>query len=131
MAILGDLAGPKIRIGALPGVVDLDAVGQVVIAPEASAHGDELPTTYADLAMDVTAGNRILLDDGLMELRVDAVVGDHVDRIRRILVGGQAVILRRRVAVLHACDRQRDGGGIGIAAVSRLVDETVGAAVVG
>ena len=78
MAVLGDLAGPKIRIGALAQPVDLDAVREVVIAPEGDAHGAELPTTYRDLARDVAPGNRILLDDGLMELRVDAVDGDRV-----------------------------------------------------
>jgi pyruvate kinase len=70
LAILADLAGPKIRIGALPEPVLLVEKAEVVLAPEAVARPGELPTTYPDLAGDVAAGNRILLDDGLMELRV-------------------------------------------------------------
>jgi pyruvate kinase len=70
LAILADLAGPKIRIGALPAPVNLTDKGTVVLAPEEIATGEELPTTYAPLADDVQPGNRILLDDGLMELRV-------------------------------------------------------------
>ena len=70
MAILADLAGPKIRIGALPEPVTLEEKAEVVLAPEAVARPGELPTTYPDLAGDVAPGNRILLDDGLMELRV-------------------------------------------------------------
>jgi pyruvate kinase len=78
MAVLADLAGPKIRIGALLEPVRLGDKHTVVLAPEAVASGDELPTTYPQLASDVTAGNRILLDDGLMELRVTAVKGERV-----------------------------------------------------
>ena len=73
MAVLADLAGPKIRIGALRAPVALGDKHEVVLAPEGIARGDELPTTYADLAADVRAGNRILLDDGNMELRVREV----------------------------------------------------------
>src|SRR5690606_21095283 len=65
MAVLADLAGPKIRIGALPAPVPLEEEQVVVIAPEAEATGDELPTTYDGLALDVYRGARILLDDGL------------------------------------------------------------------
>ncbi|HSJ14091.1 MAG TPA: pyruvate kinase [Longimicrobiales bacterium] len=78
IAVLADLAGPKIRIGALPAPVDLGDKSTVVIAPEGEHRGDELPTTYHDLARDVRPGDRILLDDGLMELRVDTVRGARV-----------------------------------------------------
>jgi pyruvate kinase len=73
MAVLGDLAGPKIRIGGLAAPVKLLDHARVTLAPEAVAAADELPTTYAGLADDVAPGNRILLDDGLMELRVREV----------------------------------------------------------
>jgi pyruvate kinase len=70
MAILADLGGPKIRIGSLPEPVNLGDRNTVVLAPEAIATGAEIPTVYAGLADDVQPGNRVLLDDGLMELRV-------------------------------------------------------------
>jgi len=73
IAILADLAGPKIRIGKLAEPVPLVDGSIVVLAPEASARPGELPTTYANLAYDVSPGDRILLDDGILELRVDAV----------------------------------------------------------
>ncbi len=78
IAVLADLGGPKIRIGALPDAVLLSEKDGVVLAPEESAKDGELPTTYADLARDVKPGNRILLDDGLMELHVADVRGDRV-----------------------------------------------------
>jgi pyruvate kinase len=70
IAILADLGGPKIRIGALPEPINLADRNTVVLAPEQVASGDEIPTLYANLADDVQPGNRVLLDDGLMELRV-------------------------------------------------------------
>jgi pyruvate kinase len=73
MAILADLAGPKIRIGALAEPVLLVERTHVTLAPEEVAQTGELPTTYARLADDVSTGNRILLDDGLLELRVVSV----------------------------------------------------------
>ena len=78
LAVLADLAGPKIRIGALPEPVQLRDKHQVTLVPEGTEQGDQLPTTYPLLAQDVRRGNRVLLDDGLMELRVTDVKGDAV-----------------------------------------------------
>ncbi|MGH7575379.1 MAG: pyruvate kinase, partial [Longimicrobiales bacterium] len=78
MAVLADLAGPKIRIGGLPEPVTLDERGEVVLAPEGIAGADELPTTYPGLAQDIEPGSRILLDDGLMELRVLSIEAPRV-----------------------------------------------------
>ena len=86
VAVLADLAGPKIRIGALPAPVLLEDGQEVVIAPESVAVPPELPTTYDALARDVAAGDRILLDDGIMELVVEVV---HLPRVHaRVLRGG-------------------------------------------
>ena len=78
VAVLVDLAGPKIRIGALSAPVELHAGDAVTLAPEAAATGSELPHTFPPLATDVTPGNRILLDDGLLELRVECGEGERV-----------------------------------------------------
>ncbi len=86
MAILTDLGGPKIRIGALAAPIQLQDDADVVLAPEGDARGEEIPQAYAGLARDVVAGNRILLDDGLLELRVAGVDGDRVHA--RVVRGG-------------------------------------------
>ncbi|HEX6559918.1 MAG TPA: pyruvate kinase [Longimicrobiales bacterium] len=86
LAVLADLGGPKIRIGALPEPIQLRDKATIIVAPEETAAADELPTVYADLARDVVPGNRILLDDGLMELRVTDVKGDRVHC--RVVRGG-------------------------------------------
>ncbi|HUF14162.1 MAG TPA: pyruvate kinase [Longimicrobiales bacterium] len=79
IAVLADLAGPKIRIGDLAMPIELIDGTIVVLAPEDEAEGDEIPTTYEQLAGDVAAGNRILLDDGLMELVVRSTDGGKVE----------------------------------------------------
>jgi len=77
-AILVDLQGPRIRVGDLPVPRHLEAGEEVTFAPEDVAAPDEIPTTYARLAGDVSVGNRILLDDGLLAVDVTAVQGDRV-----------------------------------------------------
>jgi pyruvate kinase len=90
LAILADLAGPKIRIGDLVEPVNLTDGKVVVLAPEAIATNSEIPTTYASLADDVVPGNRVLLDDGIMELSVVDVQHPRVHC--RVVRGG---LLRR------------------------------------
>ncbi len=86
MAVLTDLAGPKIRIGALPAPLPLREDAEVVLAPEGTETGSEIPQAYPGLADDVVAGNRILLDDGAMELVVTRVEGGRVHA--RVVRGG-------------------------------------------
>jgi pyruvate kinase len=76
IGILTDLQGPKIRTGALAGggTVTLRA-GQEFIITTAKVLGDStrVSTTFHPLAKEVKAGDRILLSDGLIELRVKKV----------------------------------------------------------
>ncbi len=72
-AILFDLQGPRIRVGALPEPVRLESGERVVFAPEEEAGTGEIPTTYEGLANDLRLGARILLDDGLLDLEVTGI----------------------------------------------------------
>jgi len=76
IAILADLQGPKIRTGALAGggPVMLRA-GQQFVITTAKVLGDStrVSTTFAPLPREVHRGDRILLSDGLIELRVQQV----------------------------------------------------------
>ncbi len=86
-AILVDLQGPRIRVGDLAEPMGLTTGQPVVFAPEDQAGPGEIPTTYRELAEDVRAGTRILLDDGLIAIDVTSVVGDRVHGAVRY--GGQ------------------------------------------
>ena len=80
-ALLLDLQGPRIRIGALPQPVRLDPGQRVVFAPEDQTRSGEIPTTYEDLSKDVRVGARILLDDGLISLEVRGIRQERVEAV--------------------------------------------------
>ena len=88
VSIVMDLQGPKIRIGDLKTPsVDLKAGAKVTIRTR-PVIGDPqtLSTTYQHLPKDVKVGNRILLDDGKIELKVIGV--DSQDVQLRVVTGG-------------------------------------------
>ncbi|MCE2805052.1 MAG: pyruvate kinase [Gemmataceae bacterium] len=80
VTLLGDLCGPKIRVGHFAGGEMTLVSGQKVTVTTRDVPGGDglIPSQYAALANDVRAGNRILLDDGLLELRVERVEGTEV-----------------------------------------------------
>ncbi len=85
-AILVDLHGPRIRVGALPAPITLSAGERIVFAPAGEAEAGEIPTTYPELADDLHAGARILLDDGLLAADVIETIGRKV--VARVRYGG-------------------------------------------
>ena len=87
VAILGDLQGPRIRIGDLEVPRQLEPGADVTFCPEDLASGSELPVTYEALANDVHVGDRILVDDGLIELVVLDVKAPRV--AARVVHGGE------------------------------------------
>jgi pyruvate kinase len=81
LCILGDLQGPKIRTGLLKDhqPVLLKAGHKLTITPRDMPGTPTLVgTTFKTLAENVEQGSRILLSDGLIELRVHEIVGDDV-----------------------------------------------------
>lgn len=83
IGILADLQGPKIRVG----VVDMELIPgkEVILACDEAAEG-EIPVQYRDLYKDVKAGDQLLLDDGLLELKLIEVKGEKI--IAEVVVGG-------------------------------------------
>jgi hypothetical protein len=86
IGILVDLHGPRIRVGKLPEAITLTPGQLVTFVPEGTEQGEEIPTTYPELAGDVTVGSFILLDDGLLSVEVVGVHGDRVEG--RVRYGG-------------------------------------------
>lgn len=96
VTILQDLQGPKLRVGKLPEEgVQLKAGQQVTLThvnvsstPEkVSGNNLIIPLDVPNLARGVAPGNRILLDDGHLELEVLRVEEDAV--ITRVVLGGK------------------------------------------
>jgi pyruvate kinase len=84
--VLVDLQGPKIRVGSLAASIDLVPGSKVVLAPEGRHQPPEIPTTYAFLAEDLRPGDRVLLDDGLLELVCRETRGDRA--VMQVVRGG-------------------------------------------
>jgi pyruvate kinase len=89
ICILQDLQGPKIRTGRLARrePIVLKSGSAVVITPrDITGTPTRISTTFQDLAREVSVGARILLRDGLIELRVRTIRGKDV--VCDILNGG-------------------------------------------
>jgi pyruvate kinase len=89
LSVVLDLQGPKIRIGKLKTpTVELKQNGTITITTDEREGDDQiLSTTYRHLSKDVKKGNKILLDDGKIELRVVDVKKNNV--ICKIVTGGR------------------------------------------
>jgi pyruvate kinase len=89
IAILADLQGPKLRVGQMveAGVL-LEAGSEATLTtePVIGQGPDALPVQYRGLPRAVRSGDRVLLDDGLLELRVLSTTRTAVRC--RVLVGG-------------------------------------------
>ena len=78
VAILGDLRGPRIRVGEMTGgTIPLAAGAEIVLGPQPCLGTPaRISVSFPDLAGDVTPGTPLLLDDGNLLLRVESVGGD-------------------------------------------------------
>jgi pyruvate kinase len=87
VAILQDLQGPKIRTGEVEGGTELVEGSQVVVAPgHFVGDASRLSTSYDRLGDDVRPGHRLLIDDGLIGLKVQSVEDGEV--VCEVLEGG-------------------------------------------
>ncbi len=88
IAILQDLQGPKIRTGTLEGgqpVLLVDGARVTITTRDVEGNAETISTTYKQLPQDVKEGDRILLDDGLLELRV---LGSDATEVECLVVHG-------------------------------------------
>ncbi len=87
VALIADLQGPKLRIGELPEPVVLERGAEVTVVAEEAASDGELPVAPAVIGDVLAPGHDVLIDDGLVRLRVDEVEGG---RARcAVVVGGR------------------------------------------
>lgn len=89
VTILQDLQGPKIRVGKFEGGSITLSPGEKVKITMKPILGKQglIPSDFPELAKSVRTGNRILLDDGLLELKVLSVQEDEVDC--EVIYGGK------------------------------------------
>jgi pyruvate kinase len=80
IAIMGDLRGPRIRIGEIAGGSVELADGQPYILTTRQIVGDarQAMVSYPGLPGDLSVGNRLLIDDGDIELAVERIEGPDI-----------------------------------------------------
>ena len=88
VAILGDLCGPKIRVGEIEGGSVRVATGGSFRFTDSDQPGtaDSVGTNYPALAEDLKPGDSLLVDDGLLHFVVESIAG--ADVLCRVEAGG-------------------------------------------
>lgn len=80
VAVLADLCGPKLRVRRFEnGAIDLEKGAPVVVTTrDVPGKPGLIPSAYSTLHEEVALGERVLLDDGQLELRVESVDGTEI-----------------------------------------------------
>jgi pyruvate kinase len=88
VAILADLQGPKLRVGRLPdqGISLVEGQSVTLVDSDASDEPGIIALPHPEVLRDAVDGERILLDDGLLELRVAGRSEEGV--LARVVTGG-------------------------------------------
>ncbi|MDZ7755520.1 pyruvate kinase [Rhodohalobacter sp.] len=94
--VLMDLQGPKIRVGQMKDDAQVIKTGDMVklTSEEVVGTADLVPIDYPNLAEDSQVGNQILIDDGLLELKIIKKGDDGI--LAKVVVGG---VLKSRKGV--------------------------------
>lgn len=121
IGILADLPGPKIRVERfIDGKVALRAGDHFdLVARERAEPGTqhEVGVSYLGLPGDVIPGDVLLLDDGMVQLRVEAVEGE---RIKTIVLNDSVLSDRKGL--------NKQGGGLSLGAITERDRELIGVA---
>ncbi|MEQ8577944.1 MAG: pyruvate kinase [Balneola sp.] len=72
--VLMDLQGPKIRVGTMKNGGQVLKTGSIITITGESLEGTSkiIPIDYSNLVKEAEVGNKILLDDGLLEFKITA-----------------------------------------------------------
>jgi pyruvate kinase len=88
LPILADLQGPKIRVGTMKDegqhVAEKDYI--TITTEDVEGTAERIPVDYPNLVEDASEGNRILIDDGLIELKI--IKKNEETLVAQVIVGG-------------------------------------------
>jgi pyruvate kinase len=122
ITILQDLQGPKIRVGQLA-IEPMNLVdgSTISLVPQEAYRGeaDAIPIDYPKLEAEITIGAEVLLVDGLIELRAEAISGAAVQC--RVVSGGelksrQGVVLPNvRLSIPSVTEKDKEDLRFGVA----------------
>ena len=89
VAVLGDLQGPKIRVGKIPApgmTIEPGSTLVFVCDPDAPIEQGRVGIDYPKLASEAKVGERVLMDDGALEARISKITSNEVHT--EVLIGG-------------------------------------------
>lgn len=89
ISILGDLQGPKLRVGEIQNNALEVFPGDILTFTNEKLVGnlDRIYVSYPNLHADVKIGNKIMIDDGKMEVRVIKIEKNHDVKVE-VTMGG-------------------------------------------
>jgi pyruvate kinase len=89
IAILGDLQGPKLRVGEIEGGSMLVEEGEILTFTNTKLVGtkERIYVSYPNLHEDVKIGNIIMIDDGKLEVKVISIEKNHDVKVQ-VKLGG-------------------------------------------
>jgi pyruvate kinase len=88
VAVLGDLQGPKLRLGnVMPDQVLKRGEEIIITTEECIGDTSKIYITYPDFPKDVKVGDRIMLDDGKLILKAEATNGTN-EVLAKVVQGG-------------------------------------------
>jgi pyruvate kinase len=86
LALIADLQGPKLRVGELKYPVTLARGQEVVVTPGEASTDGELPVSPAVVGEVLEPGHNLLIDDGMVRLRVERIESGRA--VCTVLAGG-------------------------------------------
>ncbi|MBN2559893.1 MAG: pyruvate kinase [Phycisphaerae bacterium] len=94
VAVMGDLCGPKIRVDEVAdGAFEIASGDRIdVVSEHVVGNAERISTNRPELAHEVAVGHRVLIDDGLIRLRVEEALPD---RLRCVCQDGGAIRTRK------------------------------------
>jgi pyruvate kinase len=89
IAILGDLQGPKLRVGEIEGGSMMVSEGDILTFTNTKLVGtkERIYVSYPNLHLDVKTGNTIMIDDGKLEVKVISIEGNNDVKVQ-VTLGG-------------------------------------------
>lgn len=113
ISILADLQGPKIRIGEVEnnGVELVDGAKLTITTKECIGTKDKVHLTYSDFPKDVSIGDKVLMDDGKLQLEVTKT--NKKDEVETVILHGGILSSKKGVnlpntAISLPCITEKD-----------------------
>ncbi len=102
MCLLGDLQGPKLRVGMVKddGIFLMSGKKIILTSTEQISTTEKLYIKYANLARDVKPGEHILLDDGMLRLQV--LSSNKIDELEATIIYGGKLSSKKGVNFPHS-----------------------------